>query len=201
MKKREENLIGYQTYSFKGDTAMIHIEDFMAEYTNKDEWLKYYQGKRDTIPYSATEGSSVAGLYKWLEKTHNDSNIKNVIIDLSSNSGGSTDELIYLIFLLTDNNTIYYKNQITNQLVSVTYEIDRNLDRQFNELDDTYDAVGNLNIYVISSNAGFSCSGISPIYLHNLGIPVIGDNCGGGSCAVYYRTDGLGCFTTFAFPI
>ena len=30
-----------------------------------------------------------------IRKTHNDSNIKNVIIDLSRNSGGSTDELIY----------------------------------------------------------------------------------------------------------
>ena len=36
--------------------------------------------------------------------------------------------------------------------------------------------------------------------MHDLGIPVIGDNCGWGSCAVYYRTDGLGCFTAFASP-
>ena len=202
LNSKNMSLIGTSTYRTKGDTAMIHIDDFMSEYENREEWLKYYSGKRTTIPYSESEGSAVAGVFKGLENARNDANIKNVVIELTCNSGGSTDEMLYLISLLTNanNNSLVFEDGLTGRTVETKFKIDRNLDRKFDELDDTFDAVGDLNVVVISSTGSFSCGGVCPIYLHDYGVPVIGDNCGGGSCAIIDRTDGLGIINIFSAP-
>ena len=196
------HIVGTNTYRSSGDTAMIHIDDYMTEYYNKAEWNKYYSGKRSTIPYSDAEGGAVAGLFKGLEKARNDANIKNVVIDLACNSGGSTDDLLFLLSLLTnaDNDSLFIEDGLTGRTIETKFKIDRNLDKKFDEADETFDAVGDLNIVILTSTASFSCGGVSPVYLHEYGLPVIGDICGGGCCAIIYRTDGVGVINTFSAP-
>ena len=65
--------------------------------------------KKEKINQNINLINSIQDLQKVLniellnENNDNDSNIKNVIIDLASNSGGSSDELIYLISLFCIN--------------------------------------------------------------------------------------------------
>lgn len=192
--KEGTGLHGTSTYTEHNSLAMIHIDDYMAECTNRAEWNKYYSGKRATIPYSATEGGAVAALYKGFEQARANSNIKTVILDLGANSGGSSDELMYLVNFLTGNDKFYMRDLLTNELITETFEVDKNLDGKFDENDKTYNPIGDLDVIVLTSEASFSCGGISPIYLHDLGLTVIGENCGGGSCAIVRRSDGLGVY-------
>ena len=202
MLNKGQKLSGANSYTANGDIAIISIDDFMTDYYNKELWVKYYNGELLDIPYDEEKGGAVAALFKGLERARNDENIKNVLIDIGANGGGSTDELMFLISLLAgaENNKLYFTNQITRQQVITSYKIDRNLDRKFDEADDEFDAVGDLNILVLSSTASFSCGGVSPVYLHDYGLKVIGDNCGGGACAIVKRTDGVGIVNVFASP-
>lgn len=190
------SLRGSKTYYEKGDTAIICLDDYMGDYETKDDWIKYYNGETNEIPYTNTKGGSVAAVFKGLERAHANPNIKYVAIDIAANAGGSSDELLYVVSLLTADrekrNSLVIRNQLDNNVVTTKFKIDRNLDREFNEEDDTYDAVGDLKVFVITSVNSFSCGGISPIYLHDLGLPVAGDNCGGGSCAIIIYTNALG---------
>ena len=94
--------------------------------------------------------------------------------------------------MVTNSRKLYSKDRTTGQLITTTYKIDRNLDRVFDEKDDEFDLVGDKEIAVITSRNGFSCGGISPVYLHELGLYTLGENCGGGSCAIYYQHDAFG---------
>lgn len=189
--KPESALCGEQTYTLVGDTAIIHIDSFMNEIRCFDAWRDYYAGKTDEIPFDAVTGGAVGATYYGLKKANEDG-VKRIIIDLSANIGGSTDEMLYMMSLLTNNREIYIKDRTTGQLITTTYKIDRNLDRVFDEKDDEFDLVGDKEIAVITSRNGFSCGGISPVYLHELGLYTIGENCGGGSCAIYYQHDAFG---------
>ena len=192
LTKADLQLVGTNAYTEYNSLAMIHIDDYMTEIYNRDEWNKYYNGERATIPYSDSEGGAVAALYKGFENARANSNIKTVIIDIGANSGGSSDELMYLINFLTGNDKFYMRNLLSDELIEATLEVDKNLDGKFDANDKTYDPVGDLKVIVLTSESSFSCGGISPVYLHDLGLKVIGENCGGGSCAIVQRSDGLG---------
>ena len=58
-----------------------------------------------------------------------------------------------------------------------------------------------LNIAVLSSKNGFSCGGISPIYLHDAKIFTMGDNSGGGSCSILYIYDVYGLKHVASSPV
>ena len=193
------SLRGEQTY-FKAsnDTAFIFIDDYMGDCLNDEAWKNYYEGTSE-LPYGENVGGAVAALYKGLEKVQKDRSIKNIVVDLSSNTGGSVDEMVYLISLLTANKagetTFSVENNITKQKLTATFDIDRNLDRVFDEKDASFNPVEGKNVAVLMSQNGYSCGGISPIYLHDRGIFTMGDDSGGGSCSILYQHTGVGLFT------
>lgn len=183
-------LRGTQTYYKQYDTAIIFIDDFMGEIYNRSLWNEYYSGKRETIPYGDNLGGTVASIYSGLKKARED-NVKNVIIDLSSNTGGSIDELTYLCAILTNKKQIAAYHHTTGQIMVADLDIDINLDKIFDEKDNLNQVYG-FNLAVLSSKNGFSCGGISPIYLHESNIFTMGDDSGGGSCSIYYIYDAYG---------
>ncbi len=198
------NLRGTKTYYEKDDIAIICLDDFSGDGHKNDDWASYYNGETNEIPYTSEKGGSVAAVFKGLERAHANPNIKYVAIDIAGNSGGSSDELMYVVSLLAKNkegrNSFFTRNQLDNNITTTKFKIDRNLDRKFDENDDSYDAVGDLKIFVITSINAFSCGGITPIYLHDYGIPVVGDNSGGGSCAILMHSNALGFIYRFAAP-
>ena len=198
--KPESVVAGKQTYTRVGDTAFIHVDNFMGEIHLQNEWRDYYAGKTDVIPFTDDEGGAVGAIWFGLQQADEDG-VKRVIIDLSANTGGSTDEMLYLILILTGHSELYMRDRTTGQYYTAKYRIDRNLDRIFDEKDDTFDLVGDKKISVLSSQNGFSCGGISPVMLHEYGVFVLGENCGGGSCAIYVQSDAYGLMRQTSCPI
>ncbi len=191
--KQSDTLKGKETYTKDGDVAYIHIDGFMGEVGLQNEWEDYYSGKRDTIPFGDNEGGAVGAMYYGLNEIAKDNEIKHLIIDLASNTGGSTDEMLYMIGILTGSEKFYTYNRMRNCYVTATYEFDYNFDKVFDEKDkEMQNLVKDIDISVLVTKNGFSCGGISPIYLHDEGLFTIGEESGGGSCSVFMQYDAYG---------
>ncbi|MBO4216854.1 MAG: hypothetical protein J5940_02805 [Clostridia bacterium] len=193
-------LYGENTYTRVGDTAIIHIDGYMNDIYNIDAWNDYYAGKTDEIPFDPENGGAVGAAYYGLLKANEDG-VKRIIIDMSANTGGSTDEMLYVISLLTNREFLYVNDRSTGQSYRVEYMIDRNLDRVFDEKDEEFDLIGDKELAVLTSRNGFSCGGISPVVLNNYGVYTLGENCGGGSCAIYIQNDAFGFIRRASCPM
>ena len=197
--KEERALSGTETYTKVGDTAIIHIDAF-NEYTLTDKWFDYYNGVTDELPFGDGFGGPVCAAYCGLKRAEEDG-VKRVIFDLTANVGGSTDDGMYVISLLTGISTACFYDRTTGQKYTVNYKIDRNLDRVFDESDDLFDLVGDKKITVLLSGTAFSCGNFVPIMLHEGGVYVVGDNSGGGSCAIYKQHDAFGSLINTSCPV
>ncbi len=201
LNKPNAALQGNDTYTKDGDLAYIHIDGFMGEIALRNEWDKYYKGERDTIPFGDNIGGAVGAIYNGVSKASQDKEIKHVVIDLSANTGGSTDEMLFMIALLTGSEKFYNYNRMSDNYSVMTYDFDLNLDRKFDEEDDAMKGLlKDKDISVLTTKNGFSCGGISPIYLHDEGLFTIGEECGGGSCSIYLQYDGYGNFLRSSCP-
>ena len=186
-------LKGYDTYTKDGDIAYIHIDGFMGEIELQNEWNKYYKGERETIPFGDKVGGAVGAIHYGVTEASKDESIKHVVIDLASNTGGSTDEMLFMIALLTGSKEFYTYNTMIESYIIGTYDFDFNFDKKFDEKDDEMlNLLNGKDVSVLTTKNGFSCGGISPIYLHDEGLFTVGEECGGGSCSVYMQYDGFG---------
>ena len=190
--KPYSSIKGTETYTKDGDIAYIHIDGFMGEIALQDEWREYYDGTRAEIPFGNGKGGAVGAIHYGLTQAKNDSDIKHIVVDLAANTGGSTDEMLFMICLLTGQNKFYAHNTLSETYQTTEYEFDLNFDKVFDEHDAEVDLVGDKDVTVLTTRNGFSCGGISPIYLHDEGIFTIGENCGGGSCSIYMQYDAFG---------
>lgn len=179
-------------------TAVIIIDSFGN--TDDDAWKKYYaSGKTDAdwqeLLTNRKKDDMINFLYG-LDRAKKDG-VKNLILDLSLNSGGSSDNVLGMIGMIRsgsqqpfyDQNVMEGKNRISNLLV------DRNFDGEFNSLDDTnpkYDCSG-LRIGVLVSKQAFSCGNLLPALMKGYGYPIIGERSGGGSCCLQsmFTADGF----------
>ena len=169
------------TYVKKGDTAVCVFDSF----NNRDEkaWDDYYAGKgpRPTLENVTADDDMVIFLDA-LEKAAADPEVKNLIIDITANGGGSLDVVLAMTSLIMDKSYICQDNSLTGQRSIVEYEVDRNFDGVFDDADKTvhYD----LNFAVLTSGMSFSCGNLFPSLLKDNGIPVMGTTSGGGACAI-----------------
>ena len=188
-------LKGYETYTKDGDIAYIHIDGFMDEIYNQNMWAEYYKHpSASSIPFGSNYGGAVGATRYGVMNAHNDPEVKHIVVDLGANTGGSTDEMFYMLCMLTGQRKLYTYNQLLKVRQTTEYDIDIDLNGVFDERD--YELVNTLlegkDVSVLTTRNGFSCGGISPIYLHEEGVFTIGENCGGGSCAIYIQFDGYG---------
>ena len=54
---------------------------------------------------------------------------------------------------------------------------------------------------ILTTRNGFSCGGISPVYLHENGAFAIGEECGGGFCSIYMQYDAYGNLNRASSPV
>ena len=201
LNKTNDVLSGTETYTKDGDIAYIHIDGFMGEINLQDEWNKYYKGERDTIPFGDGVGGAVGAITYGVRQAASDKEIKHLVIDLAANSGGSTDEMLFMIGLLTGSEKFYEKNIMSGCYCTATFDFDYNFDRVFDEKDDEVrKQLEGLDISILTTKNGFSCGGISPVYLHDEGLFTIGEECGGGSCSVYMQYDAFGFLNRSSSP-
>lgn len=172
------------TYHKKGDTAICRIDDFHT--VDYPAWRAYYAG---TGPMPTLEQTTdmMTIFLDALKKADEDPEVKNLVFDLTFNTGGSLDLVVAMTSLLYGESLTRSVNPLTGQRVLWCYDVDRNFDGKFDEKDKEvhYD----LNFCILTSHFCFSCGNMFPSLCKDAGVLIAGETCGGGSCAVgVYRT-------------
>ena len=181
------------TYVKKGDTAVCVFDSFNNR--NEEAWNNYYAGTGPMPTVENTPDDDMVIFLDALKKADEDPEVKNLIIDISGNGGGSADIVVAMTSLMLDKSYLCDDNSLTGQRSIVQYEVDRNFDRVFDEKDK--DVHYDLNFAVLTSGTSFSCGNLFPSILKDNGVPVMGSTSGGGACAIQAMCTADG----FAFQI
>ena len=161
-------------YSQDGKTAMYMFNSFSfttSDVLNGDNLDKLY--KEDTY-------LNLVHIFETLKAK----GVQNVILDISTNGGGTVGVMIKLLALLSKDNQAKttYMEFPSNQIVSMIGSVDSNGDGQY----DANDCYGNtFNFYILTSDCSFSCGNAFPCIAQIAGsAKIIGQKSGGGECAV-----------------
>ena len=165
---------GAPGYEEVGDTAYITFDEFTQIPRDAD----YYKNPPTKADTSDTVGLM---LYSYAQITREGSPVKNVVMDLSCNTGGESSAAAFVIATFLGEGTYSIKDDITGALMTENYRIDLNLDHKFDEKD----SLAGYKLYCLESPASFSCGNLVPSVYKNSGkITLLGQTSAGGSCIV-----------------
>jgi hypothetical protein len=184
------------TYVKKGDTAVCVFDSFNER--NEKAWKDYYAGTGPMPTVENAPNDDMVIFLDALKKAAADPEVKNFVIDITANGGGSADIVLAMTSLILDKSYISQDNSLTGQRSIVEYEVDRNFNGVFDAADK--DVRYDLNFAVLTSPMSFSCGNLFPSILKDAGIPVMGATSGGGACAIQAMctADGF-CFQISSF--
>ncbi len=179
-------------------TAVIMLDSFME--LDLEGWNDYYASPKSTNDWNkllARDGNLMATFLSGVAQARKDK-VKNVILDVTRNVGGSSDMAVAMLSLITRNAAeretvcLYSDCVQTKQRATNNYVVDRNFDGQF-DAEDAKVSYSDLNFAVLTSNLSFSCGNLFPSMLKDSGFKVMGIRSGGGSCAVQnqFTPDGI----------
>lgn len=176
----------YQAYAENGDTAFITFDRFSSVTGN------YYEN----APTKDALADEVALIcYAHSRITRQNSPIKNVVIDLATNTGGHMDGGIFLTAWVLGNSIIHISDPIRQAEGTFLYRADVNLDRAF----DSNDTISDKNVFVIVSPLTFSCANYAAYALKESGkVTLLGSTSGGGSGCVYMASTVDGAAVSFS---
>ena len=175
-------ILGTGYYFEKGDTAVYCMDDFMPAW---DQWKVYY-AQGGELP-----DDCFGNFLRSLNRAKENPAIKNFVIDLSCNTGGSTDVVVAMLSIISGRDRYSVHSSRIGQTITTVFDIDKNADGVFDERDNQvkYD----FNFAVLQSNISFSCGNFLPFLANEDGIMLLGEKSGGGSCAIVRNTFGNGC--------
>jgi len=184
------------TYVKKGDTAVCVFDSFNER--NEQAWKDYYAGTGPMPTVENAPNDDMVIFLDALKKAAADPEVKNFVIDITANGGGSADIVLAMTSLILDKSYISQDNSLTGQRAIVEYEVDRNFNGVFDAADK--DVRYDLNFAVLTSPMSFSCGNLFPSILKDNGVPVLGATSGGGACAIQAMctADGF-CFQISSF--
>ena len=164
------------SYHEQGDTAVISIDSFM-DY-DRAGWEAYYAGW-GALPDGAGAPDLIGTLLTGLKRAKSNPAIRNVVIDVSANGGGSNDLCAMAAAILTGRPTTPVRDLATGLRYTIGYNVDTLFDGSFNAgaSASEYD----FNYAVLTSCGSFSCGNFFPSLMRDAGIPVIGEVSGGGT--------------------
>ena len=114
--------------------------------------------------------------------------VKNLVIDISINGGGSCDLVGASVAMLRKNRTVQFWSQdgLEGSNKIATYYVDSNFDGVFDERDDTQPKIdcSGMNIGVLCSKIAYSCGHQFPTLMKDYGFPIMGEHSGGGTCCI-----------------
>ena len=172
-----ESEFGDVLYSNDGKTAMFHFESFAFGTTEQ------VFNQDGSISANAYKYDSFYNMINKFTTIKNRGGVNNVIIDVSTNGGGTIGVMMKLLTLISKDN--HFTNCIYDQPtgVATVYKsrVDVNDDKQYSN-DEIFG--DDFNIYILTSDSSFSCGNAFPCYAQRMGIKIIGDKSGGGECAV-----------------
>ena len=183
-------------YVKKGDTAVCVFETFSA--ADIKAMSDYLAGKTTELPVGG--GDPMADFVYALRQASEDEEVRNFVIDVSNNLGGSADLVIAMagVLLGDKGSAITYESVLTGQKCCEIFTVDRNFDGRFDEKDRDVDY--GLRYGVLISKESFSGGNLLPFIMKDNGILVMGEKSRGGSCAVQrlVTADGLICWMSSA---
>lgn len=174
-------------YYKEGNTAYCIFNSFMCDDSG---WRKFYRGEGPKPTLADYPNDWMIILLDALEKAENDPEVKNFVIDIAANGGGSTDIVMLITSLLCNKSDFYYDNVLTGQHIKSSFDVDRNLDGKFDEKD--AEVKYHLNFGLLVSNYSFSCANLLPALLKDYGIPLFGQRSAGGACCVLFNPSAEG---------
>ena len=177
-EQRQERL-GSKRYYKVGNTAFCVFNSFI-DY-NLPEWNEFYSGGKKPLVADYPD-NEILILLDAIEKANNDPEVTNLVIDITTNPGGSLDVVMLITSLFANYSDTRYENTMTGQRCVVSYEVDRNLDGKYDEKDAEVNYP--LNVAILTSNFSFSCGNMLPALMKDQNILILGERSGGGSCAV-----------------
>jgi len=130
----------------------------------------------------------VVDVFKWSVDFAAAAGMKNFVVDLSTNSGGITDVAGYMLTLMANKErqsnefNFYNYYRASDELAYQTALYDLNLDGEFNEADKEF--CYDLNFAILETRCAFSSGNLMPVRAKEMGIAVLGENSGGGGCAL-----------------
>ena len=183
---REQKGLDETSYYYKeGDTAYLLYPQFGP--TNFLDWQAYYdggcQGDIPEVDFDDNYGD-LSVVLDAMNKANEDPEVKNFVVDLSLNPGGSLDIVMAMTALMNGQSHFYSENTLTGQRQLIEYDVDCNFDGVFDEKDKEVYKNYNLNYAVLTSKESFSCGNLFPSLMKDMGFPIIGETSGGGGCAV-----------------
>ena len=163
-------------YEEIGDTAYVTFNSFTFRHNPPD----YYQLDLND-PESITDTISLV-LYAHHQITRENSPVKNVVLDLSLNGGGTADAAVYVIGWFLGEAPITNVDTFSGAQSARMYSVDTNLDHRFTD-DDCL--LYKYNLYCLTSPYSFSCGNLVPwAFKANGAVTLVGRTTGGGSCVV-----------------
>lgn len=164
---------GLTPYSEVGNTAFVVFDTFSSA------TVDYYENS----PLDG-EFNDEIGLISYAHSMINreDSPIENVVIDLSTNTGGHMNGGIFLASWVLGNALVHISDPIRSAEGTYMYRADVNLDRKFDEKD----TISDKNVFLITSPISFSCANyIATAFKESEKVTILGATSGGGACCVY----------------
>ena len=170
-------------------TAVVIINSFME--MDEAAWNKYYASQKTDADWQELMKSYkkdvFVGFLYGLQQAKADG-VKNLVLDISVNGGGSCDIVGADVAILRKNRMVQFWSQdaLEGNNKIATYYVDSNFDGVFDEKDDTnpkFDCSG-MNIGVLCSKVAFSCGHQFPTLMKDYGFPIMGEQSGGGTCCI-----------------
>ena len=131
-----------------------------------------------------------------LRQASEDEEVRNFVIDVSNNLGGSADLVIAMAgtILGDEGSAITYDSVLTGQKCREVFSVDRNYDGKIDEKDKDVDY--GLRYGVLISKESFSGGNLLPFIMKDNGVLLMGEKSRGGSCAVQrlVTADGIVCW-------
>ncbi len=182
---------GVPAYEEIGDTAFITFDEFVTVPADVDHYK--------TAPTAKTTDTMGIISYSVQQILRKDSPVKNVVLDLSCNVGGSVDTAIYTVGAFLGKTAVSIEDSFTGALVTSAYSVDTNLDHKFNSKD--YLAGKGLNLYCLESGVSFSCGNLVPsLFKQSDEVSLIGQASGGGACSVLWISTATGSSIRISSP-
>ena len=183
---------GVPGFQKKGDTAYITFDDFRIDYSRNYFEEPLTRKEKQAIQKDfASSGIDTIGLIHYAnEEIQSNPKIRNVVVDLSCNTGGSLDAEVFVASWLLGQCSLAVRRNITDCQSATSYTADVNFDGKFGQKDDY---VGDRRIFCLISGNTFSCGNLLASMLAESGkVTLIGTKTGGGACAVYLTSTAAG---------
>ena len=186
MKALKPLSYGSGRVDFSGDTCVIYFDGFRENLTRPESFYRKLPTREDL------DTSSFALFYYAFEQIRKKGNVKNVVIDLCDNGGGSAAALVATLGFLSEDGEVQltYRDMLSQDYRTEWYHVDTNLDGRF---DDEDGFGGQYNFYILTTGASYSCGNALPYFAQQRNLAkIIGENPGGGDCVVGTYLDAYG---------